>query len=101
MKQKSDSELQKRANDLAFEFTKPEYSAIQDELRDMRGDLLEKLAILDLSTEIGRIRAAKFQGQIELIDIWLTMPEKTSKLLEITRSAINGIGDFLALRKGM
>ena len=78
----SDRELYEHAEALHNEFQRPEFIAIREELSKFRIDTEAFLARLDVTDEKQRSLYIKHQGKLELIELWLSLPENTQSFLQ-------------------
>lgn len=63
-------------------FQRPEYNEFIKELETYRKDLINYMARLDITLKEHEIEHIKGKAKIELLDLWLSMPEQTKSLLE-------------------
>ncbi len=70
------------AEKMRQEFTPEKVIALRTELTAMKQDLTESLPYVDITTEQGKAKFWKMQGELDLIETWLKLPEKTQSFLE-------------------
>lgn len=79
----------RHASLMSQEFNPEKVKALRDELMSRRTDIIEMLPYVDITSELGKARFWKLQGELELVDNWLALPEKTKTFLETAKGYIN------------
>jgi len=78
----SDRELYEHAEALHSEFQRPEFVALRIELEKYKNDAEVFLSKIDITDEKQRAVYLKYQGKLELIELWLSLPETTQNFLQ-------------------
>jgi hypothetical protein len=74
---------------LYLAFTNPVNKVFQEELQNFRVDLVEYMTKFNISDPIQRDQFIRCQGQLELLDTWIKMPEATNSYLKELTASFN------------